>query len=126
MPTKGYYEDPTIEWFLALDGTIHFVDEKCEYRIKIEAKRTDATPERPHGLSYSLTLHNAFNERLLGFDNAHPVRASKGPGGRQHRFHDHRHRYDRTRVYRFVDTETLITDFYKAADRILDEIGVKR
>lgn len=49
-----YYDDPSIEWFLALDGTIHFADEKCKYRIKIEAKRTDVTAERPHGLSYSL------------------------------------------------------------------------
>ncbi len=126
MPRQGYYDDPTIEWFFELDGTIHFADERCKYRIKITAKRTDVTAERPHGLRYSLTLHDADNERILGFDNAHPVRASKGPGGRQHRFHDHRHRYDRTRVYRFVDTETLITDFYKAVDRILDEKGVKR
>ena len=126
MPTEDHYNDPTIEWFLELDGTIHFVDERCKYRVKIEAKRTDATPERPHGLSYSLTLHDADNQRILGFDNAHPVRARKGPGGKKHRFHDHRHRYDETRVYYFVDTATLITDFYKAVDRILDELGVKR
>lgn len=126
MPTEDHYDDPTIEWFLELDGTIHFVDERCKYRVKIEAKRTDATPERPHGLSYSLTLHDADNQRILGFDNAHPVRARKGPGGKRHRFHDHRHRYDRTRVYHFVDTATLITDFYEAVDRILDEPGVKR
>ena len=126
MPTKGHYDDPTIEWFLSLDGTIHFADERCNYRIKIEAKTTDVTPGRPHGLSYSLTLHDADNERILGFDNAHPVRASEGPGGKKHRFHDHRHRYDKTRVYQFVDTATLITDFYKAVDRMLDEKGVKR
>lgn len=126
MPTEDHYNDPAIEWFLELDGTIHFVDERCKYRVKIEAKRTDATPERPHGLSYSLTLHDADNQRILGFDNAHPVRARKGPGGKQHRFHDHRHRYDKTRVYHFVDTATLITDFYEAVDRILDELGVKR
>ena len=126
MPTEDHYNDPTIEWFLELDGTIHFVDERCKYRVKIEAKRTDATPERPHGLSYSLTLHDADNQRILGFDNAHPVRARKGPGGKKHRYHDHRHHYDKTRVYHFVDTATLITDFYKAVDRILDELGVKR
>ena len=125
MPTKEYYEDPSIAWFLELNGTIHFVDERCKYRVKIEAKRTEVTPERPHGLSYSLTLHDADNERILGFDNAHPVRSRKGPGGKQHRFHDHRHCYDRTRVYHFVDTATLITDFYDAVDRILDELGVK-
>jgi len=29
--------------------------------------------ERPHGLHYSLTLHNEDSERVLGFDNAHAV-----------------------------------------------------
>ena len=36
MPTKDHYEDPTIEWFLELDGTIHFVDERCKYRVKTD------------------------------------------------------------------------------------------
>lgn len=126
MPTERYYNDPTIEWFLALDGTVHFADEECHYWIGIRARRTDITPERPHGLSYSLTLHDSSGERILGFDNAHPVPASKGPGGRQHRFHDHRHRYDETRIYRFVDTATLITGFYEAVDQILKEKGAKR
>jgi len=72
-------EDLAVEYFLELDGTVHFVDGKCKYRVKITAKRTDVTPERPHGLSYSLTLHNEKYERILGFDNAHPVPANKGP-----------------------------------------------
>ena len=118
-------QDESITRFLELDGTISFIDEKCQYRIKIDAKRTDVTPERPHGLSYSLTLHNSRNERILGFDNAHSVRANKGPSGKQHKYHDHKHRYDRTRVYEFIDTDKLITDFYKAVDQILKEEGVK-
>ena len=122
MPRQGYYDDPTIEWFFELDGTIHFADERCKYRIKITAKRTDVTAERPHGLRYSLTLHDADNERILGFDNAHPVRARKGPGGKKHRFHDHRHRYDKTHVYHFVDTATLITDFYKAVVSVFKQM----
>lgn len=121
---SGYDEDPTISYFLELDGTFYFVDEKCSYRVEIMARQTDVTPERPHGLSYSLTLHNSAGERILGFDNAHPVAARKGPSGKKHRFHDHRHRYDKTRVYQFVDTETLLTDFFKSVDQILKEKGV--
>ena len=30
--------------------------------------------------SDSLTLHDSENERLLGFDNAHPIRQDPGPG----------------------------------------------
>lgn len=74
----------------------------------------------------AIRSYRHFSLESLGFGNAHPVPASRGPGGRQHRFHDHRHRYDKTRVYRFVDTATLITDFYEAVDQILKEKGIKR
>jgi len=121
----GDREDPSVTYFLELDGCVHFADEHCHYRIEIKERRTDVTPERPHGLSYSLTLHDSHGERILGFDNAHPVPASRGPGGKKHKFHDHRHRYNKTRIYRFVDTEKLITDFYQAVDQILQEEGVK-
>ncbi len=56
-------KDLAVEYFLELDGTVHFVDEKCKYRVEIKAKRTDVSPERPHGLNYSLTLHNEKHER---------------------------------------------------------------
>lgn len=117
-------EDPGIGYFLELDGTIHFIDEKCQYRVEIMARRVAVTPERPHGLGYSLTLHDSKSDRILGFDNAHLVAANKGPSGKRHKAYDHKHRYEKTRIYRFVDTETLITDFYKAVDQILKEKGV--
>jgi hypothetical protein len=44
--------------------------------------------ERPHGLDYSITLHGNENERLVGFDNAHAVRQSAGPGGKGKAFRD--------------------------------------
>jgi len=121
----GEREAAGITYFLELDGSVYFVDEKCRYRIEIKAMRTDKTPERPHGLSYSPTLHNSGNERILGFDNAHPVPASRGPGGKKHKFHDHRHRYDKIRIYHFVDTERLLTDFFEAVDQILKEKGIQ-
>jgi hypothetical protein len=118
-------EDLAVEYFLELDGTVHFVDEKCKYRVEIKAKRTDVTPERPHGLSYSLTLHNEKHERILGFDNAHPVPANKGPSGKKHKFDDHKHRYGRTRIYKFEDTNKLLSDFYASVEQIMKEGGVK-
>jgi hypothetical protein len=41
-----------------------------------------ATRERRHGLRYSLTLHGPGGDRLVGFDNAHSVPASKSLGGK--------------------------------------------
>jgi hypothetical protein len=50
--------------------------------VKFVVKRVDTTPEQPHGLRYSLTLHAGSGERLVGFDNAHPVQPTAGPAGK--------------------------------------------
>lgn len=44
------------------------------YWLKFEIKPVTATGTRPHGLSYSFTLHGPDGTRLVGFDNAHEVR----------------------------------------------------
>jgi len=63
-----------LEFLLAFDGRVHHLEEG--YRIKFEIKRIEATRARPHGLSYSFTLHAPDGTRLVGFDNAHRVAAS--------------------------------------------------
>jgi hypothetical protein len=77
------------------------------------------TPEKPHGLDYSLTLHGRTGERLVGFDNAHPV-------GRQERGHpqDHRHRIRTVRPYGYSDAASLLADFWSEVDAVLKERGV--
>jgi hypothetical protein len=37
-------------------------------------RRVPTTEQKPHGLEDSLTLHDADGERLVGFDNSHPIR----------------------------------------------------
>ena len=57
-----------------------FIDEIGHW-VKFVVFQTEVTVERPHGLSYSLTLlHAPDGTRLVGFDNAHPVRDRRGPG----------------------------------------------
>ena len=70
-------------------------------------------PERPHGLSYALTLHSPDGTRLAGFDNAHPVR--------QRSERDHRHRLRTIRPYNYADTATLLEDFWREVDQVLRE-----
>ena len=72
-----------LEFLLAFDGRIHHLEEG--YWIKFEIERVKPTKGRPHGLSYSFTLHAPDGTRLVGFDNAHgmPAKGSrfkpKGP-----------------------------------------------
>ena len=48
--------------------------------VKFIVQRTAVTSDRPHGLSYSLTLHAPDGTRLVGFDNAHPVQDRRRSG----------------------------------------------
>ena len=66
------HRDPGIENLLELHGQI--IDQGEGYWIKIEAWRTDPTAKVPHGLRYSLTLHEPDGTRILGYDNAHGVK----------------------------------------------------
>ena len=76
--------DPGLDTLLDLHGQTLFVDEKGHW-VKFIVVRTEVTPQRPHGLSYSLTLHGSDGTRLVGFDNAHPVGGRRGPGARRRR-----------------------------------------
>ena len=114
--------DPGLDTLLDLHGETLFVDD-AGHSVKFVVVRTEGTAERPHGLSYSLTLHAPDGARLVGFDNAHPMRERRGPGGGQRAEHDHRHRLRTTRPYEYEDAATLLADFWKEVDQVLRERG---
>lgn len=114
--------DPGLDALLDLHGQTLFVDEVGHW-VKFIVKRAEVTPERPHGLRYSLTLHAPDGARLVGFDNAHPLKPSRVPGARKRRASDHRHRLMRVRPYDYKDAAALIEDFWKTVDEVLRERG---
>jgi len=116
--------DPGADALLDLDGQVFVVDTKGEYWVRFSIIRVAATPERPHGLKYSLTLHGPGGSRLIGFDNAHTVRESRGPGGKSRAPLDHKHRMETVRRYSFKDAAALLEDFWTEVDRVLKEKGV--
>ena len=58
-------------------------------------------------------------QRLVGFDNAHPV-AKQKRGEPQ----DHRHRLRTIGAYEYRDAATLLADFWTTVDAVLRERGV--
>lgn len=92
----------------------------------MEVRRVLATPERPHGIKYALTLHAPDSTRLIGFDNAHGVKAAgshfKHAGKKYPYDHQHRHINDEGVLYEFDSGYQLITDFYAEVDRVLKEV----
>jgi hypothetical protein len=87
--------------------------------VRFVVTRVGPTQEKPHGLDYSLTLHGPDGERLVGFDNAHPIGRQRR-GGPQ----DHRHRLRKVRPYDYRDAATLVADFWTVVDEVLRERGV--
>ena len=95
------------------------MDPEGGHWVRFVVTRVAVSPAKPHGLDYSLTLHGPDGERLVGFDNAHPVARQK-LGEPQ----DYRHRLRTIRKYEYRDAATLLEDFWKTVDAVLREKGV--
>jgi hypothetical protein len=111
--------DPALDTLLDLDGITLIVDPLGGHWVSFIVTQVPATPEKPHGLDYSLTLHARNGERLVGFDNAHPV-GKQTRGAPQ----DHRHRIRTVRPYEYSDAAKLLADFWAEVDAVLKERGV--
>lgn len=116
--------DASLDTLLDLDGQVLVVDAEGRHWIRFVVQRVTATEAKPHGLDYSLTLHGPDGERLVGFDNAHPVRRASGPGGKAGTAFDHRHRLKTVRPYEYQDAAALLADFWAAVEEVLRERGV--
>jgi hypothetical protein len=118
-------DEGELELLLALDGS----DFEMTPGVIVEfaARRTDATPERPHGVSYAFVLRRKDGGLpWLRFDNAHA--ADEGGRGyrRKRAAYDHWHRTekDKGRPYDFTTAARLLDDFWKEVKRVLDEKGI--
>jgi len=109
---------------LAFDGRVHHLEKG--YWLKFEIGRAKPAPERPHGLSYSFTLHDPDGNRLVGFDNAHraPPRASGYARAKVENDHWRRTGDDPGRPYKFTTADQVLADFFSEVRRVLEERGV--
>ena len=118
MPEKKYLkEDKTLETLLDLDGEIFPMENG--YWTKFEASRVTSTRQIPHGIRYSLTLHDRNNTRILGFDNAHAVKPKKKKYGAHKITWDHKHKRQTVLPYEFESASQLLKDFWAEVERII-------
>ena len=116
--------DMGLEVLLSLDGTEY--TEENGYWYKIEASRVEPTKERPHGIRYNLTLHDNYNQRILGFDNAHAVKAKKHgyyTGSIVSYDHVHRSIKDKGIPYEFESAQQLLNDFLNEVNSIMSKLN---
>jgi hypothetical protein len=119
--------DTGLDNLLALHGTEAHRDDA--YWWKIEAWEVQPTKERPHGIRYNLTLHNKYNKRVFGLDNAHAVKPAKRKGFAAKRYdYDHLHKsaIDMGTPYEFKDCATLLNDFFSGIDTTIEAIESKK
>lgn len=115
-----------IDTLLDLDEII--IEQAGGCWTKFEVQRiSKPTEEIPHGIRYSLTLHDRYGERLMGFDNAHAVKPRKKSKHQGRKTHDHRHRHSKDKgvPYEFVDGHQLLKDFWREVDITLRALGLE-
>ena len=114
-------------WDYLLDLHLYKIGYDNGYWVTIRAFKVEPDEARPHGLQYALSLHDENDDRILGYDNAHPVEVGTGPARKSKRpkAYDHIDRRGaRSRPYEFTTPFKLLEDFFAEVDAILKKEGV--
>lgn len=110
----SYNDNNDQETLLDMNG-FHF-NYKGTYSVKYEATKTS------NGVKYSLTLHDEFGTRVIGYDNAHPIKVSKGYKGKKFAVHHwHKSKECKGVEYLFSTYGKLMEDFYISVDKYIED-----
>ncbi len=106
-----------LENLLNLHGETFLMDNG--YWVKFEAIKVEASKKIPHGVKYSLTLHDKSNKRVIGYDNAHSFKSKKKYGATKETY-DHIHKQTDIVAYEFETASQLMEDFWKSAEYYME------
>ena len=106
-----------LENLLNLHGEIFPMEN--DYWVKFEAIKVEISSAMPHGVKYSLTLHNKRNHRVIGYDNAHSFKSTKKYGAKKETY-DHIHKQVDVVSYEFESAAQLIEDFWKSVEYYME------
>ncbi|WP_337021822.1 DUF6516 family protein [Pantoea anthophila] len=112
-------KDDGLDYLLSLHGSTVYRDDG--YWWKVEVWEVKPTSFIPHGIRYSLTLHDKYNTRVFGIDNAHGIKLPKKGCYSGRMVYDHMHRtpHDKGYPYEFVSAAQLIEDFFVKSDEVI-------
>ena len=113
-------DDKTLENLLDLDGMKMVIDDKFGLWIKFDISTTSLSI-RSNGVRYSLSLHDRYGQRILGFDNAHEIKYAAKRMVAPKRTFDHWHydEHDEGRPYHYINAGKLLEDFWIEVDKRL-------
>jgi hypothetical protein len=112
-----------LDTLLDLDGEVYPMD--SGFWVKFRAYRVPVNKHIPHGIKYSLTLHDKHNQRIIGYDNVHGIKLPKKKkfSGRRDVW-DHKHKMTMTTLYEFESAFQLLEDFWNDVNVFLETGGV--
>lgn len=119
---KWQGSDPVLGFLLDANGEIFRLN--AGLWVKMEVWLVETRPEIPHGIRYSLTLHDRHGVRILGFDNAHGLRLRQPRYGKKVVVWDHFHIEGKLEPYEFQSAGRLLLDFWEAVNRFLRDKGL--
>ncbi|MBE9545934.1 MAG: hypothetical protein IMF10_00390 [Proteobacteria bacterium] len=120
MPKKTSSKpDETLDVLLSMHGEIFLMDDG--FWTKFEAYKVEPGEHIPHGIRYSLTLHDKHNTRILGFDNAHSFKPKKRRYGAYKVSWDHKHKREKILPYEYESAGQLLEDFWSDVEQIIKE-----
>lgn len=112
-------DDHGLKALLDLDGEIFIMDD--QHWVKFECHLVEKNEHVPHGIKYSLTLHDKNNTRILGYDNAHDSAKSKRKKFTAKRIvWDHKHEREKVKTYDFSSADQLLVDFWHDVNAVLE------
>jgi hypothetical protein len=116
--------DKSLENLLELDGIRYVIDETLGFWVKFEAKSISPTEERPHGIRYSLSLHDRFNKRIMGFDNAHAIEygGKRKVSPKRTHYHWHKDENDQGSPYDYQNAGQLLEDFWIQVEWVIKKL----
>jgi len=106
-----------LENLLNLHGEVFPMDNG--YWVKFEAYQIEPSAAVPHGIRYSLTLHDKNNHRVIGYDNAHSFKSSKKYGAKKETY-DHIHKQMDIVAYEFESASQLLEDFWSSVEYYME------
>ena len=90
------------------------------FRIEIDARETDQTEYRPHGIKYRLVLLDPNGTRIIGYDNAHrhKIKPKRQKYDARKITWDHKHKVEEVTIYEFKSASQLLNDFFNDVQKI--------
>ncbi len=121
--TKVNKTRKSLRALLELDGVEYSIS--GGYWVKFSVVEIEFNRHRPHGIKYSLTMHNKYGTRLVGYDNSHLADVKRKKFSVKRVEWDHKHNRNKVSDYDFINAGQLIEDFWNLVDQVLNEEGVE-